>query len=144
MSEELRRLSKELGGIPKDLRKRLRTDIKKAAKPVHDQAKHNARWSKRIPRATRIAVRFAKRDPHAAITTSHKRAPHAHAYENKGKQGEFRHPVHANPRKPRTEWTWVSQKARPFLSPALALKQEAVVNEIGRTVDETTRAAGFR
>lgn len=137
-SSELRRLSKDLNGIPKDLRKKLRPAIKKAAMPVLQQAKRNASWSRRIPKATRVATRFAKRDPHVAIIVNRKRAPHSHAYENKGKPGTFRHPVFGNRR------NWVTQEARPFLAPAVRAKGRAVESEITKAVDDTTRAAGFR
>lgn len=137
-SRDLLDLSRDLNGIPKDLRKKLRPAIKKGAQPVLQQARRNARWSKRIPKATRIAARFAKKDPHVAIIVNRKRAPHARPYENGGKPGTFRRPVYGNRR------NWVTQEARPFLEPAARTKGGAVENEITKAVDQTTRNAGFR
>jgi hypothetical protein len=135
--DPLLRLAQDLGGIPKDLRKKLRPGIKEAAKPVLDRARQNASWSRRIPKATRLSIKFGKRDPSVSITTSAKRAPHARPYEHDGRSGSFRHPVYGN------RDVWVTQQARPFLAPAVRAKQDDVVDEIAKVVDSTTRAAGF-
>lgn len=138
MADDIERLIKDLGKIPKDLRKELRPGIKWAAKPVLDQVKRNASWSTRIPKATRLSIKFSGREPGAAIVVNAKKAPHGWAYENKGKEGTFRHPVYGN------RSNWVTQKARPFAAPAVRAKGDEAERRIARIVDVVTRAAGFR
>ena len=91
--DELAKLVADFGKIPPDVRRDLRTGIRKAADPILSQAKSNASWSSRIPRATRIAVGFGKKSAGVSIVVSSKRAPHARPYEHDGEPGTFRHPV---------------------------------------------------
>lgn len=136
---ELRRLIGELGKIPKDLRRALRPALLKVAAPVLAEAKRNAAWSTRIPGATRITTNFTGRRPGIAITVSKAKAPHARPLENLGMRGTFRRPVFGH----RDRWT--TQRARPFLFPAVTSKANvALAQEVGRVVDEVARANGFR
>lgn len=144
MSRELARLARDIGKIPKELRKELRPGIRYAAKPVLDQVRRNASWSTRIPKATRVSITFAKKDPGAKIVVNVKKAPHARHYENRGRRGTVRHPVYADRSKPRSDWTWVDQQARPFAGPAVRQKRPEVEKRIERIVTVTIRAAGFR
>lgn len=138
MADEIEELIRDLGKIPPELKRQLRPGLREAAKPVLDQARRNASWSTRIPKATRISLQFAGRTPGVAIVTNVKKAPHSRAYENKGEPGTFRHPVYGN------RDVWVSQKARPFLYPAVVQKAPGVERDIARVVDNVTRTAGFR
>ncbi len=152
---EIRELIKDMQKIPPDLRKQLRPALKKGAEPILAQAKANASWSTRIPKATRIATTFTKKRAGVAIRTSAKKAPHARPHENLGKPGSFRHPVYALPRKREMvfgreipgafrDTRWVNQKARPFLFPAVEAKGDAVVDELGKTVMNIARENGWK
>lgn len=136
--DDIERLIRDIGKIPKELKRELRPGLRAAAKPVLDRARRNASWSTRIPGATKISITFAGRRPGVKIVTNAKRAPHARPFENLGDQGTFRHPVWGN------RDVWVTQKARPFLFPALEVKGGEAVKEISRVVDRATRDAGFR
>ncbi|MEU8055714.1 HK97 gp10 family phage protein [Microbispora bryophytorum] len=137
MSNELRQLISDFGKIPLDLRRQLRTDIKKAAEPVLSDAKSRASWSSRIPGATRIKVGFGARTAGVSIITRAAKAPHARPYEHGGEPGTFRHPVYGNRK------NWVPQRARPFLAPAVRAKANAVADELGDTVTRVARENGF-
>ncbi|MEU8379780.1 HK97 gp10 family phage protein [Streptosporangium sp. NPDC048865] len=97
-NKEIRKLVRDFNKIPPDLRKELRPALKKGAQPILAEARSNASWSTRIPRATRIASSFTKRRGGVTIVVSAKRAPHGRPYENLGAPGTFRHPVFAHPR----------------------------------------------
>ena len=135
---ELRKLVADLGKIPPELRRAIRPALKKVAEPVLAQARSNASWSKRIPGAIRITTSFSQKRPGISIVVSRTRAPHARPYEALGEPGSFRHPVFGN------RDAWVSQKARPFLFPAVRAKADDLSEEAGRVVDEAARSAGFR
>ncbi|WP_062441258.1 HK97 gp10 family phage protein [Herbidospora daliensis] len=133
----IRKLTRDLGKIPPDLRKELRPALKRGAEPVLSQARANASWSSRIPRATRITTKFAKRRGGVVIVTSAKRAPHARPFE--GISGDpFRHPVFGN------RDVWVAQKARPFLFDAVEEKGEAVTKELADTIVQIGRRHGWK
>lgn len=138
MADEIADLIADLGKIPKELKQQLRPGLREGGKKVFDQARRNAFWSTRIPKATRISVQFAGRTPGVSIVTNIKKAPHARAYEHGGDPGTFRHPVFGNRER------WVSQQARPFLYPALLVKGDEAEQEIADVVDTVTRRAGFR
>lgn len=97
--DELAKLVADFGKIPPDVRRDLRTGIREAAEPILSEAKSNASWSSRIPRATRVAVGFGKKSAGVSIVVSSRRAPHARPYEHDGEPGSFRHPVYG--KKPR-------------------------------------------
>ncbi len=110
MVEELDKLIADYRNMPLDMRRQLRKDITKVGKPVLKQIKSNAAWSTRIPRATRMAVKYGSKTSGVTIRTSGRRAPHAAPYENEGEEGIFRHPRwgHKGP------GDWIPQQARPF------------------------------
>jgi hypothetical protein len=136
--EEILRTLDVFGPIPNEIRRELRPILRQVAEPVLAKARQNASWSTRIPGATRISVGFGRRSAGVAITVSSVKAPHARPLENLGRQGNVRHPLFGNRER------WVSQRARPFLFPAMASADEALVRETGRVVDEVARKHGFR
>ena len=138
MADEIERLIKDMGRIPNDLRKKLRPKLRKAGRIVADDAKVRAAWSTRIPRAIRVTTTFSGKNPGVRVQVNKDRAPHARPYEHGGSPGTFRHPRWGDRR------MWFNQKARPFLAPALAAKNEEAGKAIAEAVDETTRDAGFR
>ncbi len=93
MPDELAKLVADFGKIPLGVRRDLRPGIREATEPILSQAKANASWSTRIPRATRVKAAFGKRTAGVSIVVSAKRAPHARPYEHDGEPGTFRHPV---------------------------------------------------
>lgn len=135
---ELAKLVKDLGKLPKELQKELRPALRKGAQPALRKAKANASWSSRIPRATRIALRLSGNRAGVRIVTNVRRAPHARAFENGGRDGSFRRPVFGN------RSTWVSQKAQPYLWPAVRDTKDDVVKEIDQAVVTVAKRAGFR
>ncbi|MBX6382023.1 MAG: HK97 gp10 family phage protein [Microbispora sp.] len=137
MSDEVQRLMRDLGGIPQDLRRQLRPGLRGAGRIVADEAKRRASWSSRIPRATTVSVRFAG-SPGVRVIVNRRKAPHARPHEHGGRPGQFRHPLFGDRSR------WYSQRARPFLAPALEAKGRAAEREISRVVDRVTRDAGFR
>jgi hypothetical protein len=138
MADEIERLVKDMGGIPKDLRKKLRPGLRKAGRIVAEDAKLRSSWSTRIPRAIRVTTTFSGKNPGVRVQVNKKNAPHARPFEHGGGPGTFRHPVFGNRK------IWVSQRARPFLAPALAAKNEEAGKKIAEVVDQVTRDAGFR
>lgn len=138
-SAETRKLVADLkkleGGKP--LMAALQKKLKAAADPIAGQVKGNASWSSRIRGAVSVGTSFSKRNTGVFIKVSAKKAPHARAYENKGKSGTFRHRVFGRD-------VWVSQAARPFLFSQAERNMPQVVEAAGRAVDEAARSAGFR
>lgn len=137
MSDEIRRLIRDLDGIPRDLRRQLRPGLRTAGRMVADQAKVNASWSTRIPGAIRVSVRFSG-TPGVSVIVDKRKAPHGRPHEHGGRPGTFRHPLFGDRSR------WYSQRARPFLAPAAEAKSRAAAREIHRVVDRVTRDAGFR
>jgi hypothetical protein len=138
---EIERLQRDLGEIPKELRRRLRPALREAGEDLAGQARSNASWSSKIPSATKVRVSFAKRRPGVSVGVDKKLAPNARPFEHGGEPGSFRHPVYPVPGR---RVAWVSQVARPFLAPAAEAKEDQAVGKIADAVDRTTREAGFR
>lgn len=137
-SKELRKLAKELDGIPKELRKRLRPALKAAAEPIVADARGRASWSTRIPRAITLSVRFGQRDPGVSIRVRGKAAPHGRPLEGITGNASFRHPVFGHRDR------WVAQQTRPYLVPAAEAGMEDALAAVAQTVDQVAREHGFR
>jgi HK97 gp10 family phage protein len=138
MADEVEKLIRDLNGVPPDLKRKLRPKLRKAGEVVAEDARRRAAWSTRIPKATRVSTSFTLRRPGVSVVVDKKKAPHARPYEHGGQPGTFRHPRWGDRRH------WFDQKARPFLAPALAAKNDEAGRLIAAAVDETTRDAGFR
>ncbi|WP_433520143.1 HK97 gp10 family phage protein (plasmid) [Nonomuraea sp. CA-143628] len=137
-SQEIRKLAKELDGIPKELRKRLRPALKVAAEPIVADAKGRASWSTRIPRAISLSVRFSQRDPGVSIRVRSKVAPHGRPYEGITGNAAFRHPVFGHRDR------WVSQETRSYLVPAAEAGMDGALAATVEVVDQVAREQGFR
>ncbi|MCK2214288.1 HK97 gp10 family phage protein [Actinomadura sp. ATCC 31491] len=137
-SQEIRRLVRDLGKIPPEVRKELRPAIKQIGNVVVQDARGRASWSTRIPGAIRLGIQFST-GSRAGVTVigSVGRAPHLRVYEHLGFRAPFRHPVYGRN-------VWVSEMARPFLFPAVAAHAEDVDAKIGEAIDKVARAHGFR
>ncbi|MFG3439934.1 HK97 gp10 family phage protein [Nonomuraea sp. NPDC047897] len=136
-SEAIRQLSKELDGIPKELRKKLRPALKTAAEPIAENARGRASWSKRIPRAISVGVRFS-RDPGVYIRVRRAVAPHGRAYEGITGASDFVHPVFGHRDRE------VSEATRPYLEPAVTAGADDVLSTVAGVVDQVAREQGFR
>lgn len=139
MADEIEHLIRDLGKIPQDLKRELRPGLRAAGRVVADEAKVRASWSTRIPGATRVSVTFSGKRPGVSVVVNKTKAPDARPFEHGGRTGIFRHPVFGN------RDVWVSQKARPFLAPALEAKGDEAAGQITDVVDRVTRdTGGFR
>ena len=136
-SEAIRLLSKQLKGIPKELRKQLRPALRAAAEPIVADARGRASWSTRIPRAIGMTVRFS-RDPGVLIRVRGKVAPHGRAYEGITGASDFVHPVFGHRDRE------VAEGTRPYLEPAVRAAEGDVLRKVADTVDQVARDAGFR
>ncbi|WP_017585483.1 HK97 gp10 family phage protein [Nocardiopsis ganjiahuensis] len=133
----IRRMIRQHGRFPADLRKSLRPRMKAAGQPVLADARRRAGWSTRIPRALRLATSFTKKQAGVSIVVSKAKAPHARPHEGITGNRTFRHPVHGNRN------VWVEQSTRPFLVPAADMHGRRVVEAVNQAVDEAARAAGY-
>ncbi|MGH3521314.1 MAG: hypothetical protein ACRDU4_00470, partial [Mycobacterium sp.] len=102
----------------------------KAAQIVAKYAKQNAGWSRRIPRT--IRVRRIKL-MNITVQAGGPDAPHARVFEPSNGRA-VRHPVFA--RGPKAKWTWVTQKPKPFMAPALARARKDIVRDAMDGIDQ--------
>lgn len=148
-SYQFTQLQKDLGRMGAKQRRRLKTEFARIAQSAASDARSRAgAWSTRIPSAisTRPLIDDARSRVGAEVRVS-KRVPHARAYEGISQQGsisKFRHPVYADPDRPRNEWTWRDQKTRPYLWPAVRGRQNDMRRAVEQTVDAVARECGFR
>lgn len=130
-------LRQRLGEVPKSLQAEVRRELRPIAYEVRDEARSNASWSSRIPRSLSVRIRFGRR-PAVNIEARRQVAPHARPFEGAGGRGSFRHPVFGNRR------SWVSQRTRPFLLPALNARRSAIAVRMSRVVDRAVARHGLR
>jgi hypothetical protein len=107
--------------------------LRKAAVPVRDEAKHLSSWSSRIPASIRLQGGMSR----ITVAAGNAAAPHAKIFELGG-----RHPVYGHG--PRSEWTWVRQSPRPYLRPAVDVKQEEMLAIFAGVVDDWCKQLGYR
>jgi hypothetical protein len=137
-ADEIRKLVKDLGKIPPELRKALRPALKEAAEPIAADARGRASWSTRIPRAIGVSMHLSKRDPGVSLRVRRSVAPHGRAYEGITGASHFIHPVHGHRDRE------VAEETRPYLAPAVAAASDEVVDAVAQTVDRVAREQGFR
>lgn len=133
-SRQLATASRELKNMSREVRKEIRPRIRKAAEPMLADARGNASWSSRIPRA----IKLSNTRRGVSIRVDQKRAPHARPYEGIAGAGKFRHPVHGHRNR------WVSQATRPFLDPAVRKHRNKVRAELVQLVQDAARNNGFK
>jgi len=131
---DLRTLARDLRKIDPELAKELRVGLKAVAEPVRLAASTRA-WAI----SAKIAGPFVVTTSGVTAKVKNKSThPLAGLFEfgNKGSAGAgpFRHPVFGN------REVWVNQPTRPYLAPALAARQEQVVDGfvdlIGRVLEK--------
>jgi len=120
-----------------ELRKALRAGLKEGGDIVADEARARSSWSSRIPGSIRVRTAGIR----VSVVAGGAKAPDGAPYENKGLPGQFRHPVFAQG--DRASWTWVNQKARPFLRPAAEATAPEVADKVAANVLEVLSDAGF-
>lgn len=141
---ELQRLIADLKRLPDEVNRDFRGALRRAAEPIVADAKNRASWSERIPGAIGTRTRVSGQGVTVSVRVNAKKAPHARPIENRGRQGNFRHPVHADPNKGRSEWTWVPQRARPFLRPAAEANADEAGRRMMNAVESAIRRNGWR
>lgn len=136
-------LINDLRGMGPKVTRNLNKEFKRAAEIVAAEARSNASWSSRIPRALKVRAARSRRFPGAEIYVSAAEAPHARSYElGSGRRTDsFRHPVYKREGRPNV---WVEQETRPFVRPAFKSKGFAFTHACNRSVNEAAREAGFR
>lgn len=135
---EILRLRRELGEIPRELQRRLRPLMRREGQPVLQDARRRASWSTRIPPATKLSTSFTRRRAGLHIQVDRRRAPHARNWEDLMGRGESRWPVFGN------REVWSGLPSRPFLEDAAFARGPAVVAAINQAIDQTAREMGFR
>lgn len=139
LSRPIANVGDRLRRVPDELRTKTRAAIRTAATPIAAQAKRNASWSSRIPRAIRIGTRFTGKNAGVTIRVALRTAPHGRAFEDlsgKSRNGTFRHPVFGRDR-------WVNQKTRPFISPAVRDHREETISSVDAAITSVLVRAGF-
>lgn len=136
--DEFRRFMRDLKRLSPESRKAFVSEMKGLAGDMVTSAQRQASWSKRIPGAIKPQV-TARR---VGLRVQRTRAPHGRPFEgitSTGKRGgEFRHPVFGN------RDVWVTQKARPFLLPAVDEHRDEFLDKAGDAVDKAARKTGWK
>lgn len=122
--------------VPAEYRKTLRPKLRDIGDRVRGTAAANARWSSRIPGSLRVRVQMAGSKPGVYVLANANTAPHARPLEALNGRDPFRHPVFGN------ENVWVSQRAEPFLLPALRTHLEQSEADMRDALTEAFRATG--
>lgn len=132
-TRDFSRFAKALRRQAPDMAVTLRKELRAAGEIVAADARARASFSSKIPASIKTRVSGAT----ISIVAGSKKAADAAPYENEGKQGDFRHPLFGN------RAVWISQKAHPFLHPALEAGRPAVMDAalqaLDRAVDQVTR-----
>jgi hypothetical protein len=114
----------------------LRTNLRAAGNIIAEDARSRASFSTKIPGSIKVRVSAAT----VSIVAGGPKAPDAAPYENEGNEGDFRHPLFGD------REHWYSQKARPFLHPAVehgrAAAQAAAIDALDKAVKEVVLETG--
>lgn len=130
-------IAADMRALPEETRKALRPVLRAAGEVVAADARGRASWSTRIPSTVKVSTSFQLNREGVTIRAGGPRAPHAGPFENRGKEGTFRHPVYGR----RTQW--VAQAARPFLGPAARSSEAAGIAAVSGVLDAAAAALGF-
>jgi hypothetical protein len=104
----------------------MKNDIRAIGEVVAADARERASFSKRIPASVKVRVASTT----VSVVAGGKNAPDAEVFENKGKEGNFRHPLFGD------KTHWYTQKAHPFLRPAVVAGGPAAGKAIVATLNE--------
>ena len=125
--------------MPGTVSRQLGKELLQAAQHTVGVARRNASWSSRIPGEITARMSRSHIRPGAMLVVGTKNAPHARVYEwgDGRRTGTFRHPVFGD------REVWVSQKTRPYLSPAIAATRDYYLQAAEAAVNRALRAHGF-
>ncbi len=132
-TRQLKKLARDLEETTPGISKELTTSIREGAAVTAVAAKALSSWSSRIPGS----IRVLGSNQRVVVRAGGKNAPHAGPYENHGTPGDFRHPVFGN------RDVWVSQRARPFLTPALQVTAPILEKRVEIGVAKVFAEHGF-
>ena len=126
------------------VRRRIREGIRDGGSEILSAVRREASWSSRIPGATTLQVNYSEKRSGVTVVVNRTKAPHGRPIEmgNRGSQG-LRHPVFADQRKGRNEWTWVNQPVRPFFFRGVAAATPIVRARMLKVLDDVAADLGF-
>ena len=130
---------RDLKEVSAGAEKELIAELKQIATVVKIDAQSRiGNISPRIMRSTRVVSRAGRR-AHVAVSVvaGGAKAPHARAFENRGREGDFRHPVFGDREK------WVAQTAHPYLGPALRSQIDVIPRRVSEAIERVTRRYGL-
>ena len=110
-------IAEDMRRLPREARKHARPKLRQAGDLIGAEAQSRASWSTRIPATVRVTTSFRFDREGVTVSAGGPSTPHARPYEGT-RRNPFRHPVYPDQDVTRSDWTWVSQAARPFLIPA--------------------------
>lgn len=102
-----------------------KAELKKGGNMVRAAAQTGSSWSSRIPGSIRVRASGFN----VSVIAGGGDARHAAPFEHRGVPGSFRHPVFGH------RENWVTQEARPFLTPAFVEEQPAILRGVIRGLD---------
>jgi hypothetical protein len=150
-SHQFSQLARDLYRMGPVQRRRMRMEFTRIGQAMQSDARSRAgAWSSRIPSAiTTRAIADAGTARVGVELRVSKSVPHARAYEGISQQGSiryFRHPVFADPDKPRNEWTWTQKNSetRPYAWPAVSGRAADARRAVLDTYEAAARECGFR
>lgn len=133
-----------------DLRKAMYRNIRKAGRPLVADLRRAALALPESSVATRRDGNSARREIAGSITLQ-TQATGIRVIANRNKlpadmrglphlferRDGWRHPVHPNPNRPRSEWTWVRQRGRPWFNPTARRHEDSFRSAIIDAMEET-------
>lgn len=121
----LRRFGAQMRRLAAETKKTVNAGLLTIAKTAAVEAKASAsEWSDRIPPSIRAGGTGAR----VYVRAGGPKAPGAAAFEHHGGAGQFRHPVFGD------KGVWVSQQARPYLTPAVNKTSDAGGDAIAKAI----------
>lgn len=130
---QLKTFARDLRRADPILAKNFLTGMARSGDIVALAAKRNAAFSTRIP----ASIKVRRRGLAVRVQAGGDKAPDAAPFEHGGLAGTFRHPVFGNRN------VWVTQRAHPFLTPAVEQTAVPFEAEILAQVDKTFVEAGW-
>jgi len=133
----LAQLYADAKAAPGVIQRELRRGVVKAADPIRLAVIASATFSSRIPQAVKAKARFSASEAHVRVYVDAKMAPEAAPINNRGRGGNFRHPVYGN------RDVWVNQKAIPFFDAGVRAGEAEADRAMLECMDRTAAALGF-
>ena len=137
LSWELKETDKKFAGA---LRKNIRAAVTAAGADLVSAIKSEASWSKNIPGAVGMKVKFNTKSSAVTVSVNRTKAPEAKPLElgSRNNPGYIRHPVFGR------RDLWVSQRTRPFMAPAIRAQGPGIDLAMQTAIDQTVEESGFR